>query len=58
MFAKPFIVDYYFEEQQQLRFYVVDIDDESKGLDAQDFLGEATITLGNLGAFIRYIISC
>jgi len=48
-FAKPVEIDYFFEEEQQLRFVVYDIDDfTGKNPSKNDFLGEYTTTLANI----------
>jgi len=48
-FAKPIEIDYFFEEEQQLRFVVYDIDDfTGKNSAKNDFLGEYTTTLANI----------
>jgi len=48
-FAKPIEMDYFFEEEQQLKFVVHDIDDFSgKNSSKNDFLGEYTTTLANI----------
>jgi len=48
-FAKPIEIDYFFEEEQQLRFVVYDVDDfTGKNSSKNDFLGEYTTTLGNI----------
>ena len=47
-FAKTFVVDYYFEEVQKLKFKVFDIDNATHSLDDDDFLGEMECTLGNV----------
>eukprot|EP00743_Colponemidia_sp_Colp-15_P004344 GILK01004686.1.p1 GENE.GILK01004686.1~~GILK01004686.1.p1 ORF type:complete len:580 (-),score=66.12 GILK01004686.1:161-1879(-) len=47
-FAKTFVVPYFFEEVQILRFRVYDIDNESASLDDDDFLGEAQMNLGEV----------
>lgn len=48
-FAKPIEIDYFFEEEQQLRFVVYDVDDfTGKNKNKNDFLGEYTTTLGNI----------
>ena len=45
-FVKKFIVDYYFEEVQPIKFEVYDIDDEhTRNLSNQDFLGKIEIVL-------------
>lgn len=50
-FVTKFIVDYYFEERQQLMFKVYDIDSPSVDLQNHDFLGQASCTLGELVAY-------
>eukprot|EP00112_Aurelia_sp_Birch-Aquarium-sp1_P009496 Seg2080.8 transcript_id=Seg2080.8/GoldUCD/mRNA.D3Y31 product=Copine-8 protein_id=Seg2080.8/GoldUCD/D3Y31 len=45
-FAKSFVMDYYFEEVQKLRFEVYDIDNASQKLSKQDFIGFAELNLG------------
>lgn len=47
-FTTPFVVDYYFEEIQQLRAQVYDRDDPSENLSKHDFLGQVEFTLGRL----------
>lgn len=47
-FSKTFVVDYYFEMVQRLRFEVYDIDSESCSLQDADFLGELECTLGQV----------
>jgi len=48
-FAKPIEMDYFFEEEQQLRFVVYDIDDfTGRNTSKNDFLGEYTTTLANI----------
>jgi len=48
-FAKPIEMDYFFEEEQQLKFVVHDIDDfTGKNASKNDFLGEYTTTLANI----------
>ncbi|OUM69704.1 hypothetical protein PIROE2DRAFT_2340 [Piromyces sp. E2] len=48
-FAKPIEIDYFFEEEQQLRFVVYDVDDfTGKNSSKNDFLGEYTTTLANI----------
>merc|ERR1712038_901649 len=45
-FTKKFVVDYYFEEVQPIKFEVYDIDNEAaKDLSSQDFLGQIEMTL-------------
>ncbi|XP_037550224.1 copine-3 [Nematolebias whitei] len=47
-FAKKFVLDYYFEKVQRLKFSVYDIDSDSYDLDKHDFLGEFECTLGQI----------
>lgn len=47
-FAKKFILDYYFEMVQSLKFCVFDIDNNTYDLDDDDFLGELECTLGQI----------
>ncbi|KAF7659325.1 hypothetical protein LDENG_00299000 [Lucifuga dentata] len=47
-FAKTFVIDYYFEVVQKLKFEVYDIDSESYNLKDADFLGELECTLGQI----------
>ena len=47
-FAKTFVIDYYFEEVQKLKFAVFDIDNATHALEDDDFLGEIECTLGNV----------
>eukprot|EP00058_Branchiostoma_floridae_P027542 XP_002613033.1 hypothetical protein BRAFLDRAFT_123086 [Branchiostoma floridae] len=49
-FARPFTVDYYFEEVQKMRFEVFDIDNATATLDDDDFLGYMECTLGQVTA--------
>ncbi|XP_014261553.1 copine-8-like isoform X2 [Cimex lectularius] len=47
-FAKKCTMQYKFEEQQQLKFEVYDVDSSSARLEDHDFLGFATCTLGQI----------
>ncbi|XP_037829182.1 copine-3 isoform X2 [Kryptolebias marmoratus] len=47
-FAKKFVIDYYFETVQRLKFSVYDIDNDSYDLNKHDFLGEFKCTLGQI----------
>ncbi|XP_037612363.1 copine-3-like isoform X1 [Sebastes umbrosus] len=47
-FAKKFVMDYYFEMVQRLRFCVYDIDNNTYDLGDDDFLGELECTLGQI----------
>lgn len=50
-FVTKFLVDYFFEERQQLMFKVYDVDSKSFELHHHDFLGHASCTLGELVAY-------
>lgn len=47
-FSKKFVLDYYFEMVQRLKFCVYDIDNDSYTLEDDDFLGELECTLGQV----------
>ncbi|XP_038580168.1 copine-3-like isoform X1 [Micropterus salmoides] len=47
-FAKKFVVDYYFEIVQKLKFGVYDIDNKTIDLSDDDFLGQLECTLGQV----------
>lgn len=47
-FSKKFVLDYYFEMVQRLKFCVYDIDNDSHSLEDDDFLGELECTLGQI----------
>ncbi|XP_076806884.1 copine-8-like [Clavelina lepadiformis] len=47
-FVKKFVVDYFFEERQALRFDVYDVDSNSHNLSKHDFLGRAFCSLGEI----------
>lgn len=47
-FAKKFVLDYYFEMVQRLKFCVYDIDNNTYDLADDDFLGELQCTLGQI----------
>ncbi|XP_030612092.1 copine-3-like [Archocentrus centrarchus] len=47
-FAKKFVLDYYFEMVQRLKFCVYDIDNDTYDLSDDDFLGELECTLGQI----------
>ncbi|XP_068014620.1 copine-3 isoform X2 [Melanerpes formicivorus] len=49
-FAKKFIIDYYFELVQKLKFGIYDIDNKTFDLSDDDFLGEFECTLGQITA--------
>lgn len=54
IFSKIFLVDYYFEEVQRLRFELHDISSGNNGLRDADFLGAMECTLGQ----VRRITTC
>lgn len=47
-FVRKYILDYFFEEKQNLRFDVYDIDSKSPDLGKHDFLGQIYCTLGEI----------
>ncbi|KAM5156591.1 copine-3-like [Mantella aurantiaca] len=47
-FAKKFMIDYYFEIVQKVKFAVYDIDNKTYDLGDDDFLGECECTLGQI----------
>ncbi|XP_025891859.1 copine-5-like [Nothoprocta perdicaria] len=47
-FVRKFILDYFFEEKQNLRFDLYDVDSRSPDLSKHDFLGQAFCTLGEI----------
>ncbi|KAM7390762.1 hypothetical protein PAMA_008788 [Pampus argenteus] len=47
-FSKTFVIDYYFEMVQKLKFVVYDIDSDNCNLENADFLGELECTLGQV----------
>ncbi|KAK3577893.1 hypothetical protein CHS0354_008288 [Potamilus streckersoni] len=60
-FAKKFIMNYFFEESQKIKFEIYDIDTPSARLADQDFLGRLECTLGEIvgapgGKFERPLI--
>lgn len=48
-FSKTFVIDYYFEMVQKLRFELYDIDSADCSVQDADFLGELECTLGQVG---------
>uniref|UniRef100_A0A8B9QN76 Copine 5 n=1 Tax=Apteryx owenii TaxID=8824 RepID=A0A8B9QN76_APTOW len=53
-FVRKFILDYFFEEKQNLRFDLYDVDSKSPDLSKHDFLGQAFCTLGEIvGSAVR-----
>ncbi|MBN3284768.1 CPNE3 protein, partial [Polyodon spathula] len=47
-FSKKFVIDYYFELVQKLKFGVYDIDNKTIDLSDDDFLGEIECTVGQI----------
>uniref|UniRef100_A0A3Q3W522 C2 domain-containing protein n=1 Tax=Mola mola TaxID=94237 RepID=A0A3Q3W522_MOLML len=47
-FVRKFILDYFFEERQNIRFDLYDVDSKSADLSKHDFLGQAHFTLGEV----------
>uniref|UniRef100_A0A8C9RJP7 Copine 8 n=1 Tax=Scleropages formosus TaxID=113540 RepID=A0A8C9RJP7_SCLFO len=47
-FVRKFILDYFFEERQNLRFDLYDVDSKSANLSKHDFLGQAFCTMGEV----------
>lgn len=47
-FSKRFLIDYYFELVQKLKFGIYDIDNKTVDLSDDDFLGEFECTLGQV----------
>ncbi|XP_024138119.1 copine-8 isoform X2 [Oryzias melastigma] len=47
-FVRKFILDYFFEERQNLRLDLYDVDSKSANLSKHDFLGQAHCTLGEI----------
>ncbi|KAF5902587.1 copine-8-like [Clarias magur] len=47
-FVRKFILDYFFEERQNLRFDLYDLDSKSENLSKHDFLGQMYCTLGEI----------
>ncbi|XP_071823026.1 copine-8-like isoform X2 [Apostichopus japonicus] len=49
-FVKKFLVDYFFEEVQNLKFEVYDVDSKSADLKKHDFIGKMECTMGEIMA--------
>ncbi|XP_024999601.2 copine-5 isoform X1 [Gallus gallus] len=47
-FVRKFVLNYFFEEKQNLRFDLYDVDSKSPDLSKHDFLGQAFCTLGEI----------
>lgn len=50
-FVHKFVVEYHFEEMQNLRFEIYDIDSSSPNLKDHDFIGRMDCTLGEIVAY-------
>ncbi|VDI32199.1 Hypothetical predicted protein [Mytilus galloprovincialis] len=49
-FVKKFVMHYYFEQSQKLKFEIYDVDSKSADLSKHDFLGRMECTLGEIVA--------
>ncbi|XP_067908109.1 copine-9-like isoform X4 [Heterodontus francisci] len=47
-FVRKFVLDYFFEEKQNLRFDVYNVDSRSTNISKHDFLGQIFVTLGEI----------
>ncbi|XP_056116377.1 copine-8 isoform X1 [Rhinichthys klamathensis goyatoka] len=47
-FVRKFLLDYFFEERQNIRFDLYDVDSKSPNLSKHDFLGQALCSLGEV----------
>ncbi|KAG1953478.1 copine-8 [Pimephales promelas] len=47
-FVRKFVLDYFFEERQNIRFDLYDVDSKSSNLSKHDFLGQALCSLGEV----------
>lgn len=47
-FVKKFVMNYFFEESQKLKFEVYDVDSKTSRLEAHDFIGRLELTLGEI----------
>ncbi|XP_039211094.1 copine-9 isoform X2 [Crotalus tigris] len=47
-FVRKFVLDYYFEEKQNLRFDIYNVDSKTCNLPKSDFLGQAFVALGEI----------
>lgn len=53
-FSKKFVMDYYFEMVQRMKFCVYDIDNNTYDLGDDDFLGELECTLGQVSFIFKH----
>ncbi|XP_052824651.1 copine-8 isoform X2 [Octopus bimaculoides] len=54
-FVKKFIIHYFFEESQKLKFEIYDVDSKSANLDKHDFLGKLECTLAEIMIANRFV---
>lgn len=47
-FVKKFVMNYFFEESQKLKFEIYDVDSKTSRLEAHDFIGRLELTLGEI----------
>ncbi|KAJ8369658.1 hypothetical protein SKAU_G00096860 [Synaphobranchus kaupii] len=47
-FVRKFVLDFFFEEKQNLRFDVYNVDSRSSNISKHDFLGQTFCTLGEI----------
>lgn len=52
-FVKKFVLDYFFEESQRLRFSLYDVDSLSHDLSKHDFLGQTECTLAEIVSSVK-----
>ncbi|KAL8212845.1 UNVERIFIED_CONTAM: Copine-9 [Gekko kuhli] len=52
-FVRKFVLDYYFEEKQNLRFDVYNVDSKTCNISKHDFLGQAYVALGEVIGSLR-----
>uniref|UniRef100_A0ACB8EGM4 Copine-9 n=1 Tax=Sphaerodactylus townsendi TaxID=933632 RepID=A0ACB8EGM4_9SAUR len=52
-FVRKFMLDYYFEEKQNLRFDVYNVDSKTCNISKHDFLGQAYVALGEVIGSLR-----
>ena len=50
-FSKSFELDYYFEQVQKLLFAIYDLDNDTKSVEDDDFLGQIDCTLGEVSVY-------
>uniref|UniRef100_G3PBL8 Copine family member 9 n=1 Tax=Gasterosteus aculeatus aculeatus TaxID=481459 RepID=G3PBL8_GASAC len=58
-FVRKFVLDFFFEEKQNLRFDVYNVDTRSSNLSKHDFLGQMFCTLGEIiGSTVQPVTTC